>query len=113
MLFRSDKSYVIGEYIENWNDIKDGSGYVILTQDDGIVFKIAYNQIKKNRTLLLKSLNPEYDPYEIPVNEVKEVWKFCNYLSSEMPDEGLPKNDLLEKFSRLEKEIKNMRTSLE
>ena len=113
MLPIPDKSYVIGEYIENWNDIKDGSGYVILTQDDGIVFKIAYNQIKKNRTLLLKSLNPEYDPYEIPVNEVKEVWKFCNYLSSEMPDEGLPKNDLLEKFTRLEKEIKNMRTSLE
>lgn len=113
MLPIPDKSYVIGEYVENWNDIKDDTGYVILTQDDGIVFKIAYNQLKKNRTLLLKSLNPEYEPYEIPVNEVREVWKFCNYLSSELPEEALPKNDLLEKFSRLEKEMKNLRTSLE
>lgn len=113
MLPIPDKSYVIGEYVENWNDIKDGSGYVILTQEDGIVFKLVYNQIKKNRTLLLKSLNPEYDPYEIPVNEVREVWKFCNYLSSEMPDEGVAKNELLAKFSRLEKEMKNLRTSLE
>ena len=113
MLPIPDKSYVIGEYVENWNDIKDGTGYVVLTQDDGIVFKIAYNQIKKNKTLLLKSLNPEYEPYEVPVTEVKEVWKFCNYLSSELPDEALQKNDLLEKFSRLEKEIKSTRTSLE
>src|SRR5437773_9738819 len=49
MLPVPDKSWVIGEYIENWYDIKDGHPYVFLTQDEGIVFKIAYNELKKKK----------------------------------------------------------------
>src|SRR5688572_29202769 len=56
MLPIPDKSWVIGEYLENWYDISDGQPYVLLTQDEGIVFKIAYNQLKKKKSLLLKSL---------------------------------------------------------
>jgi transcriptional regulator with XRE-family HTH domain len=77
MLPVPDKSWVIGEYVENFYDIKDGHAYIVLTADDGIVFKIAYNQLKKKKNLLLKSLNEVYSPYEINVREVKEVWKFC------------------------------------
>lgn len=113
MLPIPDKSYVIGEYLENWHDIKDGQGYIILTQDEGIVFKIAYNLIRKSKTLLLKSLNPVYEPYEIPITEVREVWKFCNYLSNELPVEGMQKENLLEKFQLLEQQMKALRTSLE
>ena len=78
MLPIPDKSWVIGEYVENFYDIKDKQAYVILTKEDGIVFKIANNQIKKKKSLLLESLNPAYDPYEVPINEISEVWKFCN-----------------------------------
>jgi transcriptional regulator with XRE-family HTH domain len=58
MLPIPDKSWVIGEYVENFYDIKDKQAYVILTKEDGIVFKIANNQIKKKKSLLLESLNP-------------------------------------------------------
>jgi len=110
MLPIPDKSWVIGEYLENWYDIKDGHAYVLLTQDEGIVFKIAYNNIKKKKNLVLKSLNAAYDPYEINVSEVKEVWKFCNYISDEIPEAGFEKNEMLSKIEKMEhdmKEIKN------
>jgi len=113
MLPIPDKAWVIGEYVENWFDIKDGQGYIVLTQDDGIVFKIAYNQLKKKKNLLLKSLNPNYPPFEVPANQIREVWRFCNYLSSELPETELRKDDLREKFDRLEQEIQAMRTALE
>jgi transcriptional regulator with XRE-family HTH domain len=86
MLPIPDKSWVIGEYVENFYDVKDGQAYVVLTEDDGVVFKVAYNYIKKKKCLSLHSLNPSYDPYDVPASEIKEVWKFCNYLSSEIPD---------------------------
>ncbi|MBK7886628.1 MAG: LexA family transcriptional regulator [Bacteroidetes bacterium] len=66
-----DKSWVIGEYVENFYDIKDGNAYVLLTQEDGVVFKVAYKQIRKNKNLLLKSLNPNYDPYEVPSTDIR------------------------------------------
>ena len=40
--------------------------------------------------LVLYSLNPIYEPYEVHINEVKEIWKFVNYISSEIPDPVLP-----------------------
>ena len=102
MLPIPDKSWIIAEYLENWYDIKDGHAYIVLTQDEGIVFKVAINQLRKTKTITLKSLNPAYSPYEVPVNEVREVWKFCNYMSSELPDNSIDKDEMLAKLIQLE-----------
>ena len=112
MLPIPDKSWVIGEYLENWYDIQDGHPYVLLTQDEGIVFKIAYNQLKKKKNLVLKSLNTVYEPYEINVNEVKEVWKFCNFISNEIPSEGVRKDTLMDSVSKLEAHLNSIKQSL-
>lgn len=111
MLPIPDKSYVIGEYVENFYDIKNGFPYVLLTQDEGIVFKVAYNQIKKKKNLLLKSLNTFYEPYEININEVKEVWKFCNYISNEIPETSV-KDDLRNKIDKMEMDLKAMKEAV-
>ena len=106
-----DKSWVIGEYVENFYDIKDGSAYVLLTQEEGIVFKVAYNQIKKKKNLLLKSLNPNYDPYEVPATDIREVWKFCNYISAELPEEYWAKDRVLKRIEKMEAEMKDLKGS--
>jgi transcriptional regulator with XRE-family HTH domain len=106
MLPIPDKSWIIGEYVENFYDIRDNHPYVLLTQDDGIVFKIAFNNLRKKKSLLLKSLNAEYQPYEISITEVKEVWKFCNFISSEIPE---MKNELILKIEKIEQEMKTIK----
>ncbi len=112
MLPIPDKSWIIAEYLENWYDVKDGEAYIVLTQEEGLVFKIAYNQLKKKKNLLLKSLNSIYEPYELHLGEIREVWKFCNYLSSEIPDNTFSKDDLLSKIMHLEKEVKGIREAI-
>lgn len=112
MLPIPDKSWVIGEYVENFHDVKDGTAYILLLQDEGIVFKLAYNQIRKKKNLLLKSLNPVYDPYEVPVNEVREVWRFCNYISAEIPEQYWQKDRILSKIERIESEMQAIRQAL-
>ena len=111
MLPIPDKSYVIAEYLENWFEIKDGSAYVILTRDEGIVFKIAINQLKKRKRMILHSLNQFYKPYEINVSDVREVWKFCNFLSSEIPYPA-SRDELLKSIHVMEYEIGAMKHRL-
>ena len=41
------------------------------------MFKRAYNRIKESKSLLLVSLNPAYQPYEVPIKEVLEVLKLA------------------------------------
>jgi transcriptional regulator with XRE-family HTH domain len=78
-----DRSWIACHYIDNWNDIIDGQGYVIVMREEGIVFKRVYKQIKDRQSLLLVSTNPIYKPYEVPIKEVLEVWKFVLHFSNE------------------------------
>ena len=112
MLPIPDKSWVIGEYLENFYDIKDGQAYILLTVDEGIVFKIIYNRLKKKKCLELHSLNPTFKPYEVQANEIKEVWKFCNYISSELPGNFWEKDKLISRLERIEMEMKEMKNEL-
>ena len=72
-------TWVTCSYIENWENIKDGTPCIVVTQEDGIVFKLVYKQFDKNQSFLLVSSNRNYKPYELPVNSVIEIWKFETY----------------------------------
>jgi transcriptional regulator with XRE-family HTH domain len=76
MLPVSEGSWVTASYIENWQDVKDGTPCILVTKDEGIVFKLVYNQVKKNKTFLLVSKNQRYKPYEMELMNILEMWKF-------------------------------------
>jgi len=79
MLPIPEGAWVTASYIQNWEMIKDGTPCIIVTQDDGIVFKVVYNQLEKNQTLLLVSTNRNYTPYDLEIGKVIEIWKFETY----------------------------------
>jgi len=79
MLPIQEGAWVTGSYIQNWENLKDGTPCIIVTQDDGIVFKVIYNQLKKNQTFLLVSTNRIYKPYEMELKGIVEIWKFETY----------------------------------
>lgn len=69
-------SWVTCSYVQDWGSIKNGTPCVIVTHDDGIVFKIVYNKIDSEQQLQLVSSNRDYKPYSIKINDVVEIWKF-------------------------------------
>jgi transcriptional regulator with XRE-family HTH domain len=88
MLPVQEGSWVIGEFVQDWNAIKDGHAYILLTLNEGVVFKVVYKQLRTRKKLLMKSLNPLYEAYELDIKEVREVWRFTNYISSVLPGNG-------------------------
>lgn len=105
-------SYVIGSYLDNWTQIKDGFPYIFVTKEDGIVFKIAYNNIHEHQSLQLCSTNPLYEPFEIHVNEILEVWKFANYISSELPQMQLGSDTLTEAVLGIQRDVSHLKNVL-
>lgn len=69
-------AWIVCEYMDDWTAIKDGERYVIVTEQDGVTFKIVYNKINDEQKLLLCSTNPIYPPFSIQIQQVKEVWKY-------------------------------------
>jgi transcriptional regulator with XRE-family HTH domain len=76
MLPIPDGAWIVCEYIDDWLGVKDGERYVIVTEQDGITFKIAYNRITTEQKLLLCSANPIYPPFEVEIEQVREVWRY-------------------------------------
>ena len=89
--------------------IKSGYPYIIVTKDEGIVFKNVENQIDKKTTLLLSSTNPAYEPYEVKISQVLEVWKFVNYISPEMPTPDLSNNQISEALLGLQRDVTKLK----
>ncbi|MDQ3102077.1 MAG: LexA family transcriptional regulator [Bacteroidota bacterium] len=109
----ADGSWVTGEYVQNWQTIRDGQPYIVVTKEDGIVFKVLYNQLKDKGTLLLCSTNPIYSPYEVQVGQVLEIWKFVHFISAELPEPNLTRDELSRSVIDLRKEVSHLRKVME
>ncbi|MGE5382399.1 MAG: XRE family transcriptional regulator [Omnitrophica WOR_2 bacterium] len=113
MLPIPDGSWVTGEFIQNWNLIRDNMPYIILTLDDGIMFKVVHNNIKINGKLKLLSLNPLYKPYEVDVKDIREVWKFVHYIANEMPEPNLRNEELAQSIGALKKDMEKIKRQMQ
>jgi transcriptional regulator with XRE-family HTH domain len=105
-------SWIIGEYVQNWNLIRNKHAYILLTLDEGVVFKVVESRIKEEGKLILHSLNSFYEPYELPVAQLREAWKFVTYLSSELPEPNMEKEEMVETIRILKNEVKAIQTKL-
>lgn len=85
MLPVPEGAFVIGEFVQDWNSIKERVP-CILVATDGISFKMVSNRIKENRTFLLESLNPVHSSYFVDVRDVLEIWKFHSYFTDILPE---------------------------
>ena len=112
MLPIPDGSWVTGEFVQDWRDIVSGKAYVVFTINDGIVFKVIENNLKSDGKLVLYSLNPIYEPYEVHINEVKEIWKFVNYISSELPDPVLPEKQLIQAVASMKNDLERIKAKI-
>ncbi|MCX6269660.1 MAG: helix-turn-helix domain-containing protein [Bacteroidetes bacterium] len=106
-------SWVTGEYVQNWNLIRNRHAYLIVTREEGVVFKVVENLIQEEAKLTLHSLNPAYDPFDIPVKDIREVWKFIHYISSELPEPNLETNDMARALRELKQEVKAIQIKLD
>jgi len=76
---------IIGEYVENWGDVKAAETYVIVSKSEGVVYKRIGGKFKDNKKLKLVSDNPVYEPYEVSGEDILEIWKAKAYISTHLP----------------------------
>ena len=107
MLPAKSGSFIIAKYIEDIIDVKDGRTYIILTENDGLVYKRVYNKIEERKTLLLVSDNKIYDPYEVPIENVLEIWEYtCSINTQEYDEHELKISSIAQMFNQLGIELK-------
>jgi transcriptional regulator with XRE-family HTH domain len=105
-------SQVVGEYVQNWMTVRSGTPCIVVTKDDGIVFKILNNFLETNQCFQLCSTNTFYAPYQVKASDIVEIWKFVNYISPELPNVKLDENTLTESVKALQKEVHDLKMKM-
>jgi len=111
MLPIPEGSLVVAEYVQDWLSIKNDTLCILILKSAGhdFVFKQVVNNIKTSRSLLLKSLNAEeFQPYEVPVTDVLEVWKFMSYVSNEVPAGNISMTAIASALNEIRVDIKRL-----
>ena len=103
-------SFIVGKYVEKLGDVMDGKTYILLTKNDGIVYK----RLNKNgRNLTLQSDNRVYRPYEVKASEILEIWEYaCSIATKEFLPDDLGTENVKDMFRELRKEILDMKEKI-
>lgn len=109
MLPVKDGSFIVAKFIEDITDVKDGRTYIVLTKEDGLVYKRVYNRIKDLKSLLLYSDNKAYSPYKVKITDVLELWEFtCCINTQEYEKEELKISSIANMLTNLQIELKSI-----
>ncbi|MCF2490969.1 helix-turn-helix transcriptional regulator [Dyadobacter sp. CY347] len=78
-------SILVGTFVRNWYDIKDGMQYIFVLRGHGFVYRTAFNQVKTSGLLLLTSHMADLEELEVPLQDVQEVWEVKAFVSLQLP----------------------------
>ncbi|MDB0600508.1 XRE family transcriptional regulator [Tenacibaculum maritimum] len=87
MLPLKDGAYVVAKFVEDFNEISNGTTYVVVTRNDGMTYKRVYNDVEKEGGFLLSPDNPNHQSYFVPVTEILEMWEFTCAINTQEYDE--------------------------
>jgi transcriptional regulator with XRE-family HTH domain len=75
MMPTASGSVIVGERVQNLDEVKTNQTYIVVSKADGIVYKrMMKNNRQKNKFTLISD-NPSYQPYSINAEDIVEVWQ--------------------------------------
>lgn len=104
-----DGSYVVGKYVESLEEVKNGNTYILITKDEGVVYKRVYRKNNVN-IIELHSDNKNYDPYTVKASDVLEIWEFvCALNVSDKKEEEISLDSVMHLLKSMKVEIEGIK----
>jgi transcriptional regulator with XRE-family HTH domain len=74
MLPTPSGSIIVGDKVNSIDDVKSNMAYIVVSRNEGIVYKrIVKNNKVKNKVSLVSD-NPTYQPYQVNTEDIVELW---------------------------------------
>lgn len=110
-----DGSYVVGQFVEDWEWLGDNRVCVVVTERDGVIVKRVTNRAREKGFLYCKSDNRDYKHIKVMLEDVKEIWECKAHISFEFLDPVTNYQKIAElevNVSELQDKVKNLETQL-
>jgi phage repressor protein C with HTH and peptisase S24 domain len=98
-------SVIVGEKVENLDDVRSNNTYIVVSKTDGIVYKRVMKTGRQRGKLTLVSDNPAYQPYSVSAEDVLEVWQAQMILSKANQQQRWDVNQLAGLVNDLQQQV--------
>lgn len=112
MLPTPSGSVIVGEKVEDLEDVKSNQTYIVVSRNEGIVYKRVMKNTRLKNKLTMISDNPAYQPYNVSSEDIMEVWKAQMVLSRANVQTRWDVNQLAGMVGNLQEQVNTLRKKL-
>jgi len=112
MLPTPSGSIIVGEKVDSLEDIKNNMAYIVVSRNEGIVYKRVVKNNKAKNKLTLVSDNPQYQPYQVNADDVVELWMAQSVISKVSVQQRWDMNSLANLVNNLQDQVSTLKKKM-
>jgi transcriptional regulator with XRE-family HTH domain len=112
MLPTPSGSIIVGEKVDTLEDIKNNMAYIVVSRNEGIVYKRVVKNNKTKNKLTLVSDNPQYQPYQVNADDVVELWMAQSVISKVSVQQRWDVNSLANLVNNLQDQVSTLKKKM-
>jgi transcriptional regulator with XRE-family HTH domain len=109
MLPTPSGSVIVGEKVDDVEDVRNNNTYIVISRNEGIVYKRVLKNTRTKNKFTLISDNVAYQPYNINAEDVIELWKATMVISKANTQQRWDVNQLANVVSDLQEQVSKLK----
>jgi transcriptional regulator with XRE-family HTH domain len=105
-------SIIVGEKVEDIDAVKNNMAYIVVSRNEGIVYKRIVKNNKTKSKLTLVSDNPSYQPYQVNTDDIVELWQAQSIISKVTTQQRWDVNALASLVNNLQDQVSVMKKKM-
>jgi transcriptional regulator with XRE-family HTH domain len=112
MLPTPSGSVIVAEKIDNLENVKSNLTYIVVSRNEGIVYKRVMKNNKLKNKLTLISDNTVFQPYTVNAEDILEIWKAEMVVSKANTEQRWDVNQLASLVSNLQAQVTTLKRKM-
>ncbi|HYF31410.1 MAG TPA: helix-turn-helix domain-containing protein [Chitinophagaceae bacterium] len=112
MLPTPSGSVIVGEKVENLEDVKTNQTYIVVSRNEGIVYKRVLRNAKLKNKMTMVSDNSAYHPYNVSMEDIMEIWKAQMIISRANVQQRWDVNQLAGLVGTLQEQVNTLKKKM-
>lgn len=105
-------SIIVGEKVESMDDVKNNFAYIVVSRNEGIVYKRVVKNNRAKSKLTLVSDNPAYQPYQVNTEDVIELWQAQVVINKVSNQQRWDVNSLANLVNNLQDQVSSLKKKM-
>ena len=112
MLPTPSGSIIVGEKIEDLEEVKNNAACIVVTRNEGIVYKRVIKNNRSKSKITLASDNPAFNPYQVDAGDILEVWHGQMVISKVAQQQRWDVNTLANLVNNLQDQVSTLKKKM-